>query len=204
MSSCCPAFVDYVKKEFPELISMVSETPSPMFVTAKEIKEHRANAKVVFIGPCTAKKGEAQNQDGESGVDTVITFEELQALFDSRNVDITELDELPLQDASYYGRILGRSGGLSEAIAQSLKEQMLNDFDYNPLVCDGIEECRKALLLKQKNVLKANFVEGMVCKNGCVGGAGCLTHGTNDKSKIDEYGRWALTEYGKESNIGRN
>ena len=88
----------------------------------------RWNAKVVFIGPCTAKKAEAQLEEVKPFVDVVLTFEELQALFDSRDIDITTLAEGVLDNASYFGRIFARSGGLSDAVAQGLKEQNI-DFE---------------------------------------------------------------------------
>ena len=146
---------------------------------------------MVFIGPCTAKKAEAQLENVKPYVDCVLTFEELQALFDSKEIDITTLEEDVLNNASYFGRIFARSGGLSDAVAQGLKEQNI-DFELKAIPCDGIEACRVALLKKSKNVLDANFIEGMACVGGCIGGAGCLTHGEKNKAQVDEYGREAL------------
>lgn len=187
-SSCCPAFVDYVKKQFPSLAGFISHNLSPMATIAKYIKETTPKAKVVFIGPCTAKKMEFQRQEVRQYVDSVITFEELQALFDSKIIDITALPEDLLDNASYFGRIFARSGGLSDAVEQGLKEQGFKDFDYKPVICDGIEACKRALLKAEKNVLEGNFIEGMACTGGCIGGAGCLTHGEKNKSEVDKYG----------------
>ena len=190
-SSCCPAFVQYIKSAFPKLLPLVSHNPSPMVALAQYLKSTDETAKVVFIGPCTAKKAEAQLEHAKPYVDVVLTFEELQALYDSKDVDITTLGEDVLDNASYFGRIFARSGGLCDAVAQSLKEQGI-DFKVNPAVCDGIEECRMALLKKSKNALPNNFIEGMACVGGCIGGAGCLTHGEKNKKQVDEYGREAL------------
>lgn len=190
-SSCCPAFVQYIKSAFPNLLEYVSHNLSPMGALAKYIKSTDETAKVVFIGPCTAKKAEAQLENVKPYVDCVLTFEELQALFDSREIDITTLEEDVLNNASYFGRIFARSGGLSDAVAQGLKEQNI-DFKLKAIPCDGIEACRVALLKKSKNVLDANFIEGMACVGGCIGGAGCLTHGEKNKAQVDEYGREAL------------
>ena len=190
-SSCCPAFVAYIKSEFPDLLPFVSHNLSPMATLAKYIKETHKDAKVVFIGPCTAKKAEAQLDEVKPYVDAVLTFEELQALFDSRDIDITTLEEDVLDNASYFGRIFARSGGLSDAVAQGLKEQGIS-FDLKAIACDGIEQCRLALLKKRKNVLDANFIEGMACIGGCIGGAGCLTHGEKNKSEVDKYGKEAF------------
>ena len=190
-SSCCPAFVRYIKANFPALMPYVSHNLSPMAVLAKYIKSTDENAKVVFIGPCIAKKGEAQLDTVKSYVDCVLTFEELQALFDSKNIDITTLGEDVLDNASYFGRIFARSGGLTDAVGQALIEQKI-DFTVKPAVCDGIEACRVALLKKSKNMLDANFIEGMACVGGCIAGAGCLTHGEKNKADVDKYGREAL------------
>ncbi|MCH5208312.1 MAG: 4Fe-4S dicluster domain-containing protein [Oscillospiraceae bacterium] len=190
-SSCCSAFVSYIKSAFPELTPFISHNLSPMATIAKYIKQTTENSKVVFIGPCTAKKMEVQLDSVKPYVDAALTFEELQALFDSRDLDITELEEGVLDNASYYGRIFARSGGLSEAVAQGLREQNLDDFLLVPIVCNGIEECRMALLKKSKNMLDANFIEGMSCIGGCIGGAGCLTHGEKNKAEVDKYGREA-------------
>lgn len=190
-SSCCPAFVTYIRQSFPQLLPMVSHNLSPMAAIARFIKETTPDAKTIFIGPCTAKKAEAQLDTVKPYIDAVLTFEELQALFDSRDLDITTLPEDVLDNASYFGRIFARSGGLSDAVAEGLKEQNI-DFDLKPCVCDGIEACRMALLKKSKNVLDANFIEGMACTGGCIGGAGCLTHGEKNKAEVDKYGREAL------------
>ena len=189
-SSCCPAFVTYIRQSFPQLLPMVSHNLSPMAAIARFIKETTPDAKTIFIGPCTAKKAEAQLDTVKPYIDAVLTFEELQALFDSRDLDITTLPEDVLDNASYFGRIFARSGGLSDAVAEGLKEQRI-DFDLKPCVCDGIEACRMALLKKSKNALDANFIEGMACLGGCIGGAGCLTHGEKNKAEVDKYGREA-------------
>ncbi len=191
-SSCCPAFVSYVKKQFPDLAPHISHNLSPMGALAKYIKKTDPTSKVVFIGPCTAKKMEYQKDEVSPYVDSVITFEELQALFDSKDLDITTLEGTDLDNASYYGRIFARVGGLSDAVVQSLKEQGIENFDLKAVPCDGIEACKVALLKASKRVLDGNFIEGMACTGGCIGGAGCLTHGEKNKADVDRYGREAM------------
>ena len=186
-SSCCPAFVDYIHKQFPALEPAISQNLSPMATIAKVIKQTEPDAKIVFIGPCTAKKMEFQKPEVRPYIDSVITFEELQAMIDSRDIDLTALEDDVLDNASYYGRIFARSGGLSDAVRQALKEQEIA-FDYHPAACDGIEACRTALLKASKNVLAENFIEGMACVGGCIGGAGCLTHEAKNKKDVDQYG----------------
>lgn len=181
-SSCCRLFL-ILKMNSQTCYHLYLTTPSPMAALAKYIKTLDASAKVVFVGPCTAKKAEAQLEEVKPYVDAVITFEELQALYDSKEIDLTKLEDTPLDNASYFGRIFARSGGLTEAVGQALKEQNI-EFEVKPIVCDGIEACRMALLKKRKNVLDGNFIEGMACIGGCIGGAGCLTHG--DRNKMGE------------------
>ena len=135
---------------------------------------------------------EYQKESVRPYIDSVITFEELQALFDGKEIDITSLPETALDNASYYGRIFARCGGLGEAVAEGLKERGLTDFECKSVSCDGIEECRIALLKASKGVLDANFIEGMACIGGCIGGAGCLTHGEKSKAEVDKYGKEAM------------
>ncbi len=163
-----------------------------MAAIAKYIKQTAPGSKVVFIGPCTAKKMEFQKESVAPWIDSVITFEELQALFDSKDIDITTLGEDVLDNASYFGRIFARSGGLTDAVAEAIKERGIEDFSLKAVPCDGIEACRAALMMASKGRLDANFIEGMACSGGCIGGAGCLTHGEKNKKQVDDYGREAL------------
>ncbi|MBQ2819005.1 MAG: 4Fe-4S dicluster domain-containing protein [Clostridia bacterium] len=190
-SSCCPAFVEFINKFYPQMVDKISHNPSPMVALAKYIKDHDPSAKVVFIGPCTAKKLEAGKDKAKPYVDSVLTFEELQALFDSRDLEISQLEEDVLDNASFFGRIFARSGGLSEAVAQALLEKG-SDFVAKPMVCSGIDECRIALLKATKGNVDFNFIEGMACINGCINGAGCLTHGEKNKAEVDKYGKEAM------------
>ena len=190
-SSCCPAFVSYIDKSFPELKPLVSHNLSPMAEVARFIKKTDPTARVIFNGPCTAKKQEVQLDSVKPYVDCALTFEELQAWIDSRDIDLPSLEENALDNASFFGRIFARSGGLTDAVKQALSEQNNADFILNPIACDGIEACRIALMKKKSGVLKENFIEGMACVGGCIGGAGCLTHGAKDKNEVDKYGREA-------------
>ena len=198
-SSCCTAFVDYVEKHFPALSQYISHNLSPMAVISKYIKENDPSCKIVFVGPCTAKKMEVQKEKVRPYVDAAITFEELQALLDSRDIDVTFLEEEKLEGASYFGRIFARTGGVSEAIAEGLKENWMSEWAPKICTCDGIEECRAALLKKSKNTLDADFIEGMACVGGCIGGAGCLTHGEKNKLEVEKYAKEATQKTISES-----
>lgn len=189
-SSCCPAFVTLIHKNYPNLKDSISHNMSPMATIAKYIKSVDATSKVIFIGPCIAKKDELHKENVSKYVDSVLTFEELQALIDSKEIDASKLEESKLDNASYYGRIFARSGGLSDAVKEAIKEQNL-DFTLKPIIADGIVNCKSALnkfTLKDGNV---NFIEGMACISGCIGGPCCLTHEIRDKTEVDKYGQEA-------------
>lgn len=197
-SSCCPAFVSFIKKNYPELMPMVSTTVSPMIAISKLIKNIDAKAKVVFIGPCTAKKAEINEKDIKGITDYVITFEELDAMLDAYNINIEECEDTPLNNASFFGRIFARSGGLAEAVKNIIETKNL-EVEFKPISCDGLQECDKALKLLKFNKLAANFVEGMACTGGCIGGAASLCHGTKDKNEVDKYGKLAFEKQTSDS-----
>lgn len=187
-SSCCPSFVKYVRVNFPELVPYISSTPSPMVMTGRLIKSMDETAKVIFVGPCTSKKFEYKSDVAKDAIDCVISFEELQAFLDARNIDVSTLGDTHLDNASYFGRIFARSGGLSEGVAALAKDR---GFDARPIAMSGLEECRKQLLMLKVKRSPYNFFEGMACDGGCVNGALCLHHGPKSLSDVNRYGEQA-------------
>jgi [FeFe] hydrogenase (group B1/B3) len=187
-SSCCPAFVSLIRKHFPDISGHISETLTPMASIGKRIKELDKTAKCVFIGPCVAKKMEFQRPDVAPYVDCAITFEELEALFASCEIDARELPEDEFSGASRCGRIFARSGGLSEAVLEALKENGCDDFECKAVACGGVDECKIALLKAAKGLLPNNFIEGMACPGGCVGGPAALRHDGKFRKDVDEHG----------------
>lgn len=185
-TSCCPAFVKFIEQNFPELVDAVSHTPSPMVALGKYIKEKDPEAKVVFVGPCTAKKLEFRLPKAEGAIDAVMTFEEMQALLDSKDIDLATLEETPIDDGSFFGKIFAKSGGVTTAAVQALKESG-STFEPKACVCNGIEECRLALTKAKAKTLDANFIEGMSCVDGCINGNGNLTHTLRNKMLLDKY-----------------
>ncbi|SKC55349.1 4Fe-4S dicluster domain-containing protein [Maledivibacter halophilus] len=197
-SSCCPAFVSYIEKNYPELKENISGSVSPMIAVSRLIKNIDKDAKVVFIGPCTAKKGEINREGIKGSTDYVITFEELTAMLDAAEIDLKKCNEDLLDNASFFGRIFARSGGLTEAIKHVIEEERI-DTEFNPVVCDGLLECKKALNMAKVNRLKGNFIEGMACKGGCIGGAASVHHGPKDRNEVDKYGKLAIEKKIKDS-----
>lgn len=189
-SSCCPSFVSLVKKYYPTIAEHVSSTLSPMAAIGQYIKSVDNLSKVVFIGPCVAKKQEYLLDTVKPYIDSVLTFEELQAMIDSQEIDCASLEESKLDNASYYGRIFARCGGLSDAVKEALKEQG-NSFQVKGASADGVSNCRNLLSKISENHDDINFIEGMCCTGGCIGGPCCLTHEFRDKNEVDKYGQEA-------------
>jgi [FeFe] hydrogenase (group B1/B3) len=189
-SSCCPAFVSYVEMHHPDQAQKISSTPSPMVMIARRIKEQDHDARVIFIGPCVAKKHEFRLGKTRGAVDCVLTFEELDALFDSRNIDVSALEETPLDDATGFARGFAASGGVSAAVAQSLKEQGI-DFEVKPVACAGLTACNTAILKDAHGRPDGNFIEGMACDMGCISGAGCMVRTPKNKASLTQYAKAA-------------
>lgn len=188
-SSCCPAFVSFVEQEFPNLKNYVSHTLSPMAAIARRIKEKDPTAHVVFVGPCIAKKSEVMNTRAGEYVDYTMTFEEMQAMFGARGVDPDACEEAKLRSVSPYGRGFARCGGLADAVREALSEQDVSaeTFALDPAIGDGLAECKKLLTITRSGKLKQNFIEGMACKGGCVGGPACLTHNPRALPQLDRH-----------------
>jgi len=189
-SSCCPAFVSYVEIHHPQQAHKVSHTPSPMVMIARKIKEEDPDARVVFIGPCVAKKHEFRLGKTRGAVDCVLTFEELDAMFDGQNIEIEKLEETVLDAASNFGRGFASSGGVAAAVTQALKEKSI-DFEAKPVVCGGISACHPAILKDEHGRLEGNFIEGMACELGCISGAGCRVRSPKNKANLAQYAKSA-------------
>lgn len=192
-SSCCPAFVDYVEKNYPQFKDHISTAVSPMIAAARAIKAKDPKARIVFIGPCTAKKVEIKQESLKGAVEVVLTFEELQAIFDAREIDLLSLEERDGGFASSFGRNFARTGGVAESVKRTVEASGL-DVEWKPIRCNGIEECIKAMKMASFGKLDANFIEGMACKHGCTGGAASLLHDAKGIELINRYSKEAVTD----------
>lgn len=172
-NSCCPGFLSYVEKMFPGELDKVSGTVSPMIATGRYIKAQDPDAKVVFIGPCTAKKSEAVRESVKDAVDYVLTFEELLALFSAFEIEVSECGDDVVNEASIFGRGFGAHGGLTAAIENYVKDRKL-ELDFRPIKASGGMEIKKAMTMGKIGKLQGNFIEGMMCDGGCINGAGTL------------------------------
>ena len=172
LTSCCPSWASLAKKHFPDVIDNISNALTPMVATARMIKKEHPEAGVVFIGPCAAKKLEASRKSVRSDVDFVITFEELSAMFAAKGIYLNEADDIDaVQDATAAGRGYAVAGGVAGAI-----EACINEYYPGTEVhiehAEGLDECRKILLLAKAGKKNGCLIEGMGCPGGCVAGAG--------------------------------
>lgn len=170
-NSCCPGFLSYIEKKFPDQVERISGTVSPMVATGRYIKANDPDAKVVFIGPCTAKKSEAVRESISDAVDYVITFEELYALMEAFDVDPANCEADSVDDASIFGRGFGLHGGLTSAIQNFVSDKGI-EIAFKPVKVSGAAEIKKTMTLAKVGRLDGNFIEGMMCEGGCINGAG--------------------------------
>ncbi|MDI3534689.1 MAG: hypothetical protein PWQ82_1054 [Thermosediminibacterales bacterium] len=185
-SCCCPAFIKLVEKHRPKVAHLVSESVSPMIAMGRFIKAREKNARVVFIGPCIAKKNEAKLPDLNDAVDCVLTFYELSRLFNVAKIKLVEMDKLPILDAAHDGRTFAHTGGVTQAITRSIKS-MRPDLEVKAVKGNGLKQCNELLKEIEEKGLEANFMEGMGCPGGCVAGPATLVPVKVSTPKVAEF-----------------
>jgi len=169
-TSCCPAFISMLRHHFPKLYEKhKSSTVSPMVAVSRYLKFLDPDCVTVFIGPCIAKKGETLNEFIADRPDYALTYGEIVALLDSREIEITPVEE-SYQEASLFGKRFAGSGGVAAAVLEAMREMGEDTSDLKLLTCAGGDECKKALQLLKAGRLQEDFIEGMICPGGCVGG----------------------------------
>ena len=206
-TSCCPAWSVMAKKMFPEYANCISMALTPMTLTARLIKSQHEKAKVVFIGPCAAKKLEAMRSDIRSDVDFVLTFEEMAGIFDAKHVDLENIEEDPtgVNDASADGRNFAVAGGVAKSVVNVIKE-LYPDREIKVVNAEGLKDCRKMMTLAKAGKYNGYLLEGMACPGGCVAGAGTMQPIKKSQGAVNLYASKAghansnETEYVKELN----
>lgn len=199
-TSCCPAWSVMAKKLFPEYSNCISMALTPMVLTARLVKKQHPGCRIAFIGPCAAKKLEASRRTIRSDVDFVLTFEELQGLFEAKNVDFDQLEELgSMHGASADGRGFAVSGGVAEAVAAYIKEHY-PDKEVKIASAEGLEECRKLLILAKAGKYDGYLLEGMACPGGCVAGAGTIQPIAKSKAAVANAKKTSTNAHSSKSN----
>jgi iron only hydrogenase large subunit-like protein len=171
-SCCCPVWFNLTKKNYPEIYTHMSPSVSPMIASGRILKTLYKDAKVVFIAPCIAKKAEVKEPDLVGAIDFVLNFRELKEIFNALNINLSELQGEDKDQASFGGRAYARTGGVSFSV-----KTVVNRLEPSRVIklkakkVDGVKDC-KAILddLSTKKKIDANFIEGMGCDGGCVGG----------------------------------
>ena len=173
-TSCCPAWHSMIYKLFPGEAKNISMTLTPMVFTARMLKKENPNCKVVFVGPCAAKKLEAIREDIRSDVDFVLTFEELQGMFEAKGVDFDTIEgSEPLNEGTAAGRGFAVAGGVAQAVTD-LIQQTNPDVEVKTARAEGLRDCRKLMMMAKAGKYKGYLLEGMACPGGCIAGAGTM------------------------------
>ena len=173
-TSCCPAWHSMIYKLFPGEAKNISMTLTPMVFTARMLKKDNPGCKIVFVGPCAAKKLEAIREDIRSDVDFVLTFEELQGMFEAKEVDFETIEcGEDLNEGTAAGRGFAVAGGVAQAVTDLIHETH-PDMEIQTARAEGLRDCRKLMLMAKAGKYKGYLLEGMACPGGCVAGAGTL------------------------------
>ena len=195
-TSCCPAWSVMAKKQFPELAHCVSMALTPMVLTGRLIKMKHPNAQVAFIGPCAAKKLEAMRKSIRSDIDFVLTFEEMMGLFNARNIDIQNIEEEEfLSESSADGRNFAVSGGVAQAVVNCIKKMYPEHGEIKVASAQGLEDCRKMMVMAKAGKYNGYLLEGMACPGGCVAGAGSMQPIDKSAAAVKKYAKKAEKQF---------
>ena len=192
-SCCCPVWIAMIRKRYHELLPHVPGAVSPMVACGRFLKRIHPDAVTIFAGPCLAKKKEAKEPDIANAVDYVLTFQEMQDIFDAAEISLEELPEEEKEHASKAGRLYARTGGVSQAVEEMVR-QLSPDGKIN-VRCEqanGTKECMEMMRRIQNKETDANFFEGMGCVGGCVGGPKAIIDSEKGKRYVDEYAKKSI------------
>ena len=188
-TSCCPAWSVMAKKLFPDYAECISMTMTPMVLTARLIKKDDKDARICFVGPCSAKKLEASRRSVRSEVDFVLTFEELMGLFEAKEIDVSALPDDPndnFDDASGDGRGFAVSGGVAQAVVNAI-HKMDPGREVKVASAQGLADCRKMMMMAKAGKYNGYLLEGMACPGGCVAGAGTMVSPEKTAVSVKRY-----------------
>ena len=192
-TSCCPAWHSMIGKLFPGEKDKISMTLTPMVFTARLMKKEHPGCKVVFVGPCAAKKLEAIREDIRSDVDFVLTFEELMGMFEAKEIDFAAIPESEgLNEGTSAGRGFAVAGGVAQAVANLVKEQNPG-LEVKTARAEGLRDCRKLMTMAKAGKYKGYLLEGMACPGGCVAGAGTILPIDKAAKFVEKYSKEAAS-----------
>ena len=198
-TSCCPSWRMMARRLFPAESGNISMTYTPMVYTARLVKKEHPNSKVVFIGPCAAKKLEAMQDDIRTDVDFVLTYEELMGIFEAKEINFSTLSDSPdLDEGTRAGRGFAVAGGVAAAVEELIHKEH-PDIELKTQRADGLRDCRKLLMLAKAGKLDGYLLEGMACPGGCVAGAGTVVSADTAAKKLAQHMAQASGETAKDS-----
>jgi iron only hydrogenase large subunit-like protein len=193
-SCCCPIWFNLIRKSYPEIYKHLSPSVSPMIASGRILKKLYPGAKVVFFAPCIAKKSEALEAELKGAIDYVVNFSELQEIFHTLDINLEEMTPVDKDQASLGGRVYARTGGVSFSV-----KMVVNRLDPTRVIklkskkIDGVQECREQLeALRAEGKGAANFMEGMGCRGGCVGGPRTNIEAGKATELVNEFGEDSL------------
>ena len=188
-----------IEKLYPTEMGKISMTLTPMVFTARLMKKYFPGCKVVFVGPCAAKKLEAIRADIRSDVDFVLTFEELMGMFEAKQIDFDALEESDvLNEGTAAGRGFAVAGGVAKAVTD-LVHQEHPDLEIKTARAEGLRECCRLMTMAKAGKYKGYLLEGMACPGGCVAGAGTILSVEQAAKFVDKYSKEAATDSPLES-----
>lgn len=191
-SCCCPVWIAMLRQVYQELMPHVPGAVSPMITAGRVVKKLHPDSVTVFIGPCMAKKKEAREEDIADAVDYVLTFQEVQDMFEAADIHPEQLGEDDKEHSSKAGRIYAMTGGVSEAVKLTVKQlRPERSIEVRAEQADGVPACREMIERLKKGETKANFFEGMGCRGGCVGGPKIIIDKEEGRKNVERYGEAA-------------
>ncbi|MCI9125357.1 MAG: iron hydrogenase [Eubacterium sp.] len=185
-SCCCPVWIKLIRKDFRKIVGHLPASVSPMIASGRIAKQLHRGCRTIFIGPCLAKKAEAKEPDLKDAIDCVLTFEELQYMFDIFQVDFSSMKEEVKEHSAGAGRLYARTGGVSKAVSECVKT-ILPDCRLEPVYANGVAACKKLLEQILDGKASGNFFEGMACEGGCVGGPKRIIPAQEAASMVNDY-----------------
>ncbi len=190
-SCCCPVWIKLIRKDFQKIAGHLPASVSPMIACGRIAKQLHKGCRTVFIGPCLAKKAEAKEPDLQGAIDCVLTFEEIHYIFETFQVDFSQIEGEEKEHSATAGRLYARTGGVSHAVSECVKN-IAPDCHLDPVYANGVANCKKLLEDILNGKISGNFFEGMACEGGCVGGPKRIISADKGTDMVNSYASAAL------------
>lgn len=192
-SCCCPMWIAMIRKVYSDLMPHVPATVSPMIAAGRTVKMLHDNTVTVFVGPCVAKKAEAKEPGLAGAIDYVLTFQEMEDIFETMHINVSSMPESKKEFSSRAGRIYATAGGVSDAVSSTVERLNPNRrIKIKTKMANGVVQCKEMLQELIDGKATANFFEGMGCLGGCVGGPKSVIDKEVAKDYVEQYGDIAI------------